>query len=667
MDTSTLKLLGLIWGSIIVGAIIFFIVQSKKLKLKESGQYEAARHRKIHKKYIFYFNNVLTRNRFRRIAMRYSSLSCYDVNQIRENSIKLFEKAVLVSIAFPAIALFAFQNVMLAGLTALLGIIYYDMAIDSAIDKIYCEIIDEISMSTQSIHDNYTLTLSIPKAILECDKGKYLDKTLTKIYEILTDIDGEELLYQFKRTTPVRMLGTLASICYIANNEGDVRRNKNEESAFESEMTALRREADTEQRRLMKTRIAFSSLSGIALLGLIVSPIADWYLLNNIPGTALYLKGMYGAIEKTLIIGITVLSYYLISVLRRPGVVNQVDRAEWIDDLSRRKPVAKFVRTIIPKKYKTKAKLAALLQDSISSKSFEYIYTAKIVYSILAMIASVVVISGFIITARITLWNNYGSLSFTPATYEMTETRLKQIKALDDKYMNNPYKMNEDEALSLVETMVSGLNDLEYLSEVSRLSTKWDTYYNLTFKWYYIIVAYLVGVVAWFAPEAGLLLRKKLVTFEATEDVMQLQTLMIALSNTKMDVFKALYWLAQESTVHKAPLRYAYLEYPSDPDMALQRLKDSVQSKDLKRMVAKLEKAVYSLSLGDAFSDIKIDKEQSLIMSEMLQNETIESKKQYAKLVSGLPMSIAIMGGFVGPILILGVVQLLSSFATMNG
>ena len=183
-----------------------------------------------------------------------------------------------------------------------------------------------------------------------------------------------------------------------------------------------------------------------------------------------------------------------------------------------------------------------------------------------------------------------------------------------------------------------------------------------------MIACMVAGAVAgWFAPELSLLLRKKMVEFESTEDVMQLQTLMIALANTRMDVAKVLYWMSTESTVHKAPLHYAYLEFTSDPEMALWRLYDTVKSKDLKRMVSKLERAVYALSLRDAFNDILLDKEQSLVMSELLQNEVIESKKQYAKLIASLPTSIAVMGGFVLPILILGVVQLMNSLSGMAG
>lgn len=666
LSSSQIKQLVLIYIAVPIFAVIYFIVKSRQQKLKESGKYEQEQERKIYSRYIFYMNNVLLRKRFRHIVVQFSSLACYDVKMVREKSVKLFERSILSACLMPLVALVLFQNVMLAALSCLIGYIYYNMAVDKAIDKVYMSIVSELATCVQSIHDGYVMSGSIPKAVLESDKGTLLEKPISYIYDILTDIDGENMLYEFKKTTPVRMLGTLATVCFVMNNEGDSGYQDGEQSAFESVMTAIRREADTEIRRLKKTKLAFSSLSGVALVGLVASPFLDKFLLTQIPGTSLYLNGLYGSFEKALIIGITSLVYYLISILVRPSVVNQVDRNYYVNELSKNRKVKKFVNTLIPKKYKTRKKLEFLMNDAVSSKSLEYVYTLKPVASIIAMLCMMLLITGFIITAKQKLWDNTGSLSVMKTTQVMTEKLKKQLVILDDEYMTAENKMSDDETLELVKGRLTGVSDTDALMHVDRLSLKWDTYYGLTFKWYYVLLVYAAGVVAWFTPEISLKMRKKLVEFEANEDVMQLQTLMIALSNTKLDVYKTLFWLASESTIHKAPLHYAYLEYPSNPELALQRLKDSVQNENLKRMVSKLERAVYSLSLSEAFNDIKIDKEQSLIMSEIQQDEVIESKKQWAKLLASMPTYIAVLGGFVLPILILGVVQLMSSLSGLS-
>lgn len=173
-------------------------------------------------------------------------------------------------------------------------------------------------------------------------------------------------------------------------------------------------------------------------------------------------------------------------------------------------------------------------------------------------------------------------------------------------------------------------------------------------------------MLGWFTPEASIAIRKFLVKFEAAEDAMQLQSLMITLQSTKYDVRKCLYWMAQESTVHKAVFQYAYVEYGSDPELALTRLKDSVSLRDIKRLVAKLEKAMYDLSIEDAFRDISLDKQNSLAINEMLQNQQLEAKKEFARSLANAPLTIALYAEFVIPVLLLGYTQLVSSLSEMG-
>lgn len=660
--------------SIVVITVLVFIIKLRQLKRKESGQQSSYEDKKIANKYVFYRNNIFTRKHFRRVVTRYSSMACYEIKTVRRLSIKLFEKALMISIAMPLLALLAFQNSMLAILAGFVGYIYYEMSVDSAIDKEYREIIEECSYSIQSLHDEYQVTRNIPQAVLNCDRGKKLEQPMNTIYEILVDANGLERLHQFKQVSPVRVLGTLATVCHISNEEGDEGTGENE-SAFLRVLTSLRREADTEVRRLAMTEAAFNSLSILALVGLIASPLADYFLLSQIPGTAMYINGMYGSIQKAILIGVTIAAYYVISIIKRPTVVNQVDKVEWIDSLSKHKKVRTFVDGVKPKKFRTVRKVENNLKGAISSKSLQYIYTAKVVYSMIGLILGFILMTGFVLTAKSRLYNNYTSLSFLPASNEMSESDFYQLKKMDNDYLSMESRLDEDgkmappldeeTAIGYVKSKMTGLSDFKAMEQIERINLKYLKYHQIGLKWYYVLVVYLFAVAGWYIPEISLLLRKKLIIFEATEDTMQLQTLMIALANTQVDTMTALYWLMTESTIHKSALHFAYIEFPSDPEFSMERLKDSVESKDLRRIIGKLEKTITELSLEDAFSDIILDKEQSLILNEMMQKTIVNSKKEWARLLASAPIAIALIGGFIGPILLLGVNQLLNSFQSM--
>lgn len=662
-QTTQLILLNITWPIITIFAVIYFVNRDK---LKRSGKELLERRRKIHNRYVFLYNNVFTRKRFRRIVEQYSTLACYNKDLVKEKSVTLFTRSLAIAISMPVLALIFLKDVIFAILTALVGYIYYDITVDKEIDKVYTEIIKEISMCIASIRERYMECENIPTAILLSDKGKHLEQPIKQLYDMLTDVEPEERLHEFCRTSPIRLLKTLAITCYIVNENGDSRKPGGM-SCFSEELTTLRQEADTEIRRLTKTKIAFKSLPLVTLIGLACTPIADGFLLGQIPGTALLVKGLYGSIEKALLIVATIVIYYIISILNKPSVVNQVDKVLIIDNLCSKKKVRDWLANIIPKAYKKRYKLDLLMKDSISSKNLNYIYLSKVIYSVSLFIITLIVLMCFVFTARSALWNNHTSLSFIPDTIVMTEKMKMQLTELDEYYMTQPRKLSEEETLAIVKGRLRGLNELDYTSQVDRLSKKWDKYYALSFKWYFVLIAYGAAIIGWYIPNISLMLRRMLVQYESSEDVMQLQTLAIVLSNTKMDVLKALYWLEKQSTIHKAPLRFAYHEYTSDPELALDRLFSSVANKDFKRLVSKLKSAVYNVSLEDAFSDMVLDKEQSLRLREMLQDEALESKKQWAKLLASAPLMIMLVGGFVGPILILGLTDLMKMLGTLQG
>jgi hypothetical protein len=294
----------------------------------------------------------------------------------------------------------------------------------------------------------------------------------------------------------------------------------------------------------------------------------------------------------------------------------------------------------------------------------EYIYTAKIIYSAFAGTLATMLLVVFIISAKVNLYNNYENLSLTKSNTKMSEREYNALKRMDREYMSMSPRIDDGATRQFVKSKL-GLSDYETELQTDRLMRKYDTYYLIGFKWYYVLIVYVSMMAGWFVIELSIALRIMLVRQEESQDVMQLQSIMVTISNTNMDTLQALYWLMVESTIHKAPLRYAYLEYPSDPEMSLIRLKDSVGSKELKRMITKLEKTVIDLSIREAFDDIHVDKQQYLIRHELSQLEDIKSKREYARLISSVPISVLIFFGFIGPIVMLGVNQLASAFSQM--
>lgn len=648
-----------------IGAFLFF---TGRAKAQASNDYMIKQKRKMHNHFTFYYNNVLLRKSFRRIVEMYSSLSAYDYDTVKMKAVQLFERNAIIVVLLPIVTMIIMKDVTVTVLIAFIGMVYYETTVNKEMDAIYITLMEECSLTISSIREKFLETDNIPLAVLYSDKSKYLEIPMNNIYRILTDVDGEEKLLGFQKSYPVRVIKTLANVCHIINENGAVKKENGFDS-FSDAMTVLRQECDSEIRRLIKQRIVFKSLQSLSLVGIVLMPILEWYLLTQIPGISVLIKGFYGVAIHAAVIGTSIYSYWYISTANRPSVVNQVDKIGFIDVLSKKKRVSDFVKTYTPKKYKTTRKLNLLIQDSLSSKDLRYIYTAKGVFALFAFVLSFIVLIFGTITVRSNFYNNYNSLSFVPQS--VTESQYNQIKKMDDEFMLLTWEeYNEFDEASLTKyckNHISGISDSEASNQYKRLSTKYETYKNAVYHWWFVLISFGASVLAWYFPELSLKTRKRLVAYEATDDVMQLQTIMIVLSETKMDVYKAICWLEKQSTVHKAILRHAHYSYTADPEKCLEELENKAPSNDFKRLVRKLRASIYTLSLHDAFSDMALDKAQSLTTREMLRNEELEERKNSAKLIAIAPAALALVGDFIGPVLILGIQEITSTLSNLNG
>lgn len=652
---------------IVLATVVAFIYFVGKAKIKENKAAALKQKRKLHNRFSFYYNNVIIRGPFRRIVEMYASLSCYDSDTVKEESVKLFEKNVAIVILLPVVALIVMKDALIAILMAFMGYVYYESTVEKENDKIYVKLMEDCSMTISSVREKYLETDNIPLAILYAEKSKYLEAPMHNIYRILTDTDGAERLEKFQHSYPVAIIKTFANTCYIVNENGAVK-HENGADSFSEDMTTLRQECDSEIRRLTKQKIAFNSLQMLSLAGLVIMPAFEWYLLTQIPGTASLLKGFYGLAIHVAVMLTTMFSYHYISTSCRPSVVNQIDKTSWIDQLSKNKKVRDFVEEISPKKYRTTVKLKSLLDDSLSAKDVRYIYTSKPIYSMAGFVAAFVILLFGTITVRDNFYNNYNSLSFIPQT--VTETQHNQIVRMDNDFMElkqDEYEAYDDETLqSYIKGRITGISDSDASEQVKRLRKKYEGYHGAHYYWWWWLVCYAVAVLCWFVPEITLKVRKKMVTYEATNDVSQLQTMMIVLSETKMDVYKALCWLEKQAAVHKAAIRKCHYSYIADPIAALEKLEKSSPVNDFKRLLRKLKSSVYTLSLHDAFSDMALDKAQTLTITEMLRGEELEQRKNSAKLIAVAPAALALIGCFIGPVLILGVSEMVDTLNNLS-
>ena len=644
-------------GLVAITAIVFFVMVTKT-KMKEDSQFAAKKMRKTARRYHVYYDNPLTRKSFRHIANMLGSLQYYDELGTKVETVKQFERALIIAFIMPVAGMILMQDTFLAMVLIVFSMIYFNSSIYVKYDKMYVQLMEECSLTIASMREKFMEYDNIPSAVLYAEHSMVLDAPLKTIYKMLTAVNAEEVKDSFGATYPVPIVKTLGNLCYILNDEGVEKRPDGSDSFTES-LTILRQECDAEVRRLTKQRIAFNSLKMLTLVGLGVTPIAELYLLKMIPGTASLLKGYYGFFLHVGVVLVTIYAFNYVSNACRPSVVATSDRMEFIDELRMSIPkLREFARKLRPKDVKTQVKYKDLFDGSLSSQDLDYIYTAKIVFAVVCSILTLIALIFGTITVRGNFKHNYNSLSFIPSS--LKESQQIQLRYVDDELIVLPreefqvYEDDKEELKAFIKGRVSGISDSEASTQADRIITKYNVYHNATYHWWWWLVMYAGGIVGWFIPNFLLNSRKNMVKYEASVDVSQLQTVMIVLSETKMEVYRVLVWLQEQATVHNAILRLCRCRFIMNPENALDQMEEGSPENDFKRMIRQMKSAVYNLSL------------QSMAISEMLRTEEIEQRKNSAKLIAIAPAGIALIGSFVGPVLILGITQMTDTLAALG-
>lgn len=646
----------------IIGAIAIYAILLQDNKKKKNPQLAEKKKRlQVEKRFKFLNDNFLTRNRFRRVVDQVAALSVYSIEEVHALSVKYFTAAIGLSVVLIAIGAIVFQDIIAVLLCILFAQVLFNVTIMKRIDATHFEVLKEFSSTLSSIRETYTIVGNIPDAIADCRTGKLLPKAMDRIYLILTATDAEDRLEEFYRTVPFPMLQTLAGVCYILNDAGD-EQNEKGVSAFKNAITLLKNECDLEVRKLTKQKLMFSFLEYLPLIPLPFTGALKWFLTTYLPGTAVVMNGILGLAVQTILVITAIFSYYYITSVTSPNTVRHNDRSDIIDKIRYTKLFdKKILPDIVPRKARLKMKWERRLDGALSQKDLQYIYTSKVVAAVVAFVFTMVALTAFTYMAREYVYDNIQSASFL-ANNDMSVEEAERWHALDNEVMSWDYKPSTSNLIAngFIASRIPDLSTMQLQEQATRIIDKWNQYQSLQFHWWYVLIAYAIAAIAWFAPAYMLDLRKKMVLSEEEEDVLQLQTMLAILRYTQLDTMEALYWLSRQSQIHRTALVFAYHEYPSDPELAIERLRDKSNLPEFKQICERLLSTISAVTIKEAFSDLESERDHMLRIREMVQEQAIEKKRRQCSPISRAPLMVLVVGDFLMPIVVLAFNEIMS-------
>lgn len=639
---------------------VFIIIFGSKPK-KEQGAAQERLFRKLYETLSTFF---LTSGRMQKIVDQLSALSIYNRKEMQQIAVKYFLMSSSVSIILVIAGMILFDDTISVLVCVTFAIMINTIMVDKQVEKVNMKVYQALKHSISSIRQEYLRLGSVPEAVAEADIPALLQRPFDNIYSILTSADGELQLLKFYESSPFRALQTLAGICYNINNSGD---DKDEygQSNFVQALTMLSSDVNSEIERLTMMKQRFGIIEYLTIVPIFCMNFIESYFIDTMPGTALIYNGLLGYLSRTVTLVLCAVCYTIVARINSATSVKEDDRSPWEKKLLEKPEFRQFIYNIEPKNAKRR-RLELKLKKALSKKGPEHIYTEKVVIAIIGFAFAVVAMLSIVDMSRDYYLNSTDQLSLV-ADESMDAYTKEEILALDNEYLNRDYDWDDEVFKETIKGYMPSLSDMQVLDQMARLRNKEASLETAYFHWYYMLICILICVLCWYIPDVQLNMRTLLVKTEAEDDFLQLQTLMAILMNMNIDTLDALWQMCQHSRIHKDMLLYCYHSYPSNPELELARLKSKTPIIEFQRFLGKLQLTISDLSLAEAYSDLRIERDHMLRIREMSMIATINKKRKICGPISMAPFIMLVIGEFLIPIGYLGIKEFTKALGSMGG
>lgn len=681
--------------AVVCGVVLALRIQRDRKKSKEEKV--AIRYAKNKKKYEKLANNFLTYKAIKAIYRELAQLSIYERKDLYVLSVMYFERSWAVFLGVLFLSIVIFKNILIICLCSVLAYRVQRGVMQKKLDYQYNLVLKAVVEALNNIQQGYKQKGSIVEAMYIMEKPAILVKPLSIIEGILTEEDGDRRLETFCNQTPFRPLATLAGVCYTINSKGDTEGVRGQSNFLEAlDIIMLDVNAEIRKMHLITTR--FKGIEYLPLVPIVGIGFLESYFVKIMPGTALMYGGALGYLSRVVIVLSSLWAHEYVTQITRYAPIKENDKVHWAMWLMARQKWRQAIEKITPKNEKRR-KMGLKLREALTMQTIEEIYTQKVVICLVAFVFTLGLFYTAAKAGRTYVTASTAQLSLV-ATDEMQQYTNETILELDTVYtmqrdaMAAPLPLQEELSLKLkslvgpltsaekeklveypapsvesVTELVKGfmpaLTDLQVQDQVKRLNDKYKAIKTTKFHWWMVWLSALVGLAGWKYPTKAQAKRRELVLVEAEEDFLQLQTLMSILMSLNIDTMDALKELAQHSRIHKDMLFYCYHSYPSDPELELTRLQAKTELPEFKRFIATLKLTIDQLSLEEAYTSLKVEREQIMTIRERTIEVNLLTKRAKCGSIIKIPMGLMVLGELLIPLGYLGYKEFANALSMM--
>ena len=613
-----------------------------------------------------------------KIRRRLEIINLEDEYITRKQTAQILLKAFCVIIPLTVVVILATKGNMLLMLSLILFEVFFiETIMEGFVDKIDNQLLREQIDFFAEIRHAYHEYNMVEEAIYEVAQNDEVkvSRQAERIHEILISDDPEMELEKYYDIAPNSFLKEFAGVSYLTKEFGD-RKDKDGASLYLKNLNNITQEMQIEILKRDKLDYVFQSLSMIAALPVLFIDAIKGWAVSQFSFTKQFYNGTLGFYIQVLLIIITFGSYILTRKLKDNGSIKaeQTNENPWQAKIYKKKPVKKFVDLFIPKDgTKEYRKMVQLLKDSASKLKLEWLYINRLVFAVLAFVVAVFVFwqahrmaVNYVYTEPTSDYNLLGNMSDNQEKKAMETTERHNIflKKYENDYTMTQEKLRKELAKS---KEYQGYSDKELDSEAKAIFEKLQTIQSEHFKWFELLMSFVIGFIGYYCPVFLLIFQKKMRQMDMENEVMQFQTIILMLMKIeRVNVEMILEWLERYSNIFREPISKCVNNFESGPWEALEELKNDVSFQQFIRIVESLQAAVEKIPIKEAFDELDTERAYHQEKRKESNERMISKKSMIGKAIGFAPMVCLFVVYLIIPLCVIGMTSMTEAFNEMS-
>lgn len=608
----------------------------------------------------------------KKIRLKLEMVNDYTEYEIRKKTGSI----MLSSVLFVFVALFIFLNVtsdLYMQLIVIIAVLIVnekvvDYRVGKVADKILRQIPEVFTEIRHSFHEHGMIEEAFNDAIDELE-DKEITPQVKRIKDAILADNPEVQLEKYYDTAPNRFLKLFAGVSYLTMELGD--RKVDGTSVYLKNLNNIVNDVYLEILKRDKINYMFRSLTIIAVAPILFTNVIQNWATSNFAALINFYNSSLGFVIKALIMVSIFVCYFMLRVIREDSDQIKFDRIatkKWQDKVYSIPVIRKIVDSLIPAEYTTKRKRKTeMIKNTNAFLTLEWFYVNKVTAAILGFVLSLTLIINMHyidFNAVFTqIGEEFAGLGKLSAEDEAAANLMAEQDAEYVKEYKGDSKITKEQIRADIEKKEGQATD----EQVNRIYDKVTEVQGIYLKYWELIISMFIGFIAYFVPDLLLIIRNKMREMEKENEIMQFQSIILMLMYIeRIDVQTILEWLERYSYAFKDAIATALNNYEAGASEALEELKDRVPNKDFKRIVDGLLSAVERIPVREAFDELETERNFYYEKRKEANERLISKKVRMGKAIGFTPMIILIAGYFVGPLMLVSIMQMMTYFTTMK-